>query len=69
MILYGSTNNPLGVDLIGVYEREASVRATLFKLVHFEIYVPDFDKFRAASFFNITVKNTFGYLVVSGDMV
>ena len=63
------TNNPLGVDLIGVVEHEVSVRATLFKLIYFKIYVPDFDKISAASFFNITIENTLKNPVVSGDMV
>ena len=69
MILCRPTNNPLGVDLIGVFEGDASVRATLFKLIHFKIYVPDFDKISAAGFFDIAIENTLRNPVVSGNMV
>ena len=68
MILCGSTDNPFGVDLIDIFERKTAVGAALFKLIHFEIYVPDFDEFCAVGFFNITVKNTLINLVVSGHM-
>ena len=69
MILCGSTDNPFGVDLIDIFERKTAVGAALFKLIHFEIYVPDFDEFCAVGFFNITVKNTLINLVVSGNVV
>ena len=54
--------------MIDVFEREASVRATLFKLRDFEIYTPNFDEFFTTDFFDITIHNTLRNLIVPSNV-
>ena len=55
--------------MIDIFEREASVRATLFKHIHLENYIPNFDLLVAAGFFNITAKYTLRNFVIPRNMV
>ena len=54
--------------MVGVFERKAAVRATLFKLRDFEIYTPNFDELFTTDFFDITIKNTPRDLIVPSNV-
>ena len=55
--------------MIDIFEREASVRATLFKHIHLKNYIPNFDLLVAAGFFNITAKYALRNFVIPRNMV